>query len=200
MKRVHYIHLGVLFAAIAALTAVSAIAQEPAGMPPHPGMCPPVPTQIRGVRDNFAPANGNEPNFQSPQVKQALAGKPQQGFDAGGAQGLIPQNQVFGTSFALGCCKVAKPILVTMNVRRNNTGQGGNDRAYLHLGTPAGIGNAVLVEDLWKNPPYKTQTARTVVFTVQPNQVNPHIFNNAQPFIDILMQDDSAVDFVMLQN
>jgi hypothetical protein len=178
--------------------AASTLGQEALDrLTPQP-QCAPMPTQMRGARDDFNPANGNEPNFQSPQVKQVLAGKPQRGFDA--PAGQIPQDQNFGTSFVLGCCKITKPVTVTMVIRRASAGLAGNDKAHVFLGTPTGIGAAVFSEDLWLKAPYNTQTTRTVVFTLQPAQVNAHIFNNSQPFIDVLMQDDSIVDYVMLQN
>lgn len=157
--------------------------------------CVPRPRSIRlGRADNFSPA-GPEPLFLSPSAR-ANWGSRLVPFD------FAAPDRIFAVSMNLGQCKLCGEgdMKVSLKVKRLH-GMASNDKAYLHFsnGVPnsSGLSPAVSVVDIWKNDP-PTLTEKTLTLTVPLSQVNAYIFQNNAAFLDIVVQDDTSVDFVTI--
>jgi hypothetical protein len=149
-------------------------------------------TILLGRPDDFAPS-GSEPLFVSPTAK-AVWGSRLVPFDYSGA------DRIFAVSINLGQCKLCgqRVINVEMKIRRN-AGMAANDKAYLYLsnGTPnsSGLGPAVAVKDIWMGDP-STLLVKTITLQVPLAQANQYIFQNNMAFLDVVVQDDTAIDYV----
>jgi hypothetical protein len=186
-------------------SAVSATAadstQEDRRAIPVNGDCPLTP-YAGGNQDSFNPpvesttmSPGLQAYFISNGVTSTGITKPRQ-YDEEG------QNKWFGQSFRIKCCKVCRAEL-EIGVK-NLGGLASNDAIY--VGRPPFTGaNLIVGGHIWDNtrPTWAGGTAspKTMTIPLSPAALNNYIFNSGgcNVPIDILVQDDTAVDYIKLK-
>lgn len=150
-------------------------------------------TIMLGRPDEFAPS-GIEPLFLSPTAR-AVWGTRLVPFDYDGGG-----DRVFASSINLGQCKICgrRMISVQMKVRRR-AGSAVEDKAFVHFsnGAPnaAGLSPAAAVSDIWRSEP-DSRTVKLLTLQVPVAQANQYIFQSDTAFLDILVQEHTAVDYL----
>jgi hypothetical protein len=140
----------------------------------------------RGTVDNFV---GLEPTFPSPYLISAIP--LQRRYDDPGTN-----KQYFGDSFALGGCRVCG---VRVYVRARREGEL-DDNDSLSFGV-SDAGNGTSYNSVSAAPPfYNMWTGLPSQYTfyreIGGSVLNPEIFAKNSPVLDIVSQDDTAIDWV----